>query len=169
MRNLVIELIFAEKQGSQLNRTMDKIIVRKAWETDYDFILEAHAAIAGVSKQKEGLSKNWIENDILCKKPKAKVLIATIDNRPVGMILYALNYFAGDGAVVWVSQLYVAKEFRGIRVARALLEALRDKNKDSVGIVWATTPANNRAYKFFELKGAKALKEFTLFYKDWKF
>ena len=148
---------------------MEKIVVRAVQESDKAFIELAHAEIAGASAQKEGLAQNWIDRDILCETPKAKVLVATVDERPVGMMLYALNYFAGDGPVVWVSQLYVTKEFRGLRVVRELLGELRAQNKGTAGIVWATSPANQRAYRFFELAGAKPLKEFTLFYKDWKF
>lgn len=60
-----------------------------------EFIIHANRIINNTNEteQTKGLELN-IDKDHFCDRPKFKCLIAEIDNKPVGMILY--SYFIGQ-------------------------------------------------------------------------
>ena len=88
--------------------------LRFAKESDFEFILQANRDINSHSHQSEidSQNQNRLKNDIFGKNPKCWVIIAETDNKPVGMALYATTYFANDGQIMWVSQIYVLPEYR---------------------------------------------------------
>ena len=83
---------------------MKEIKVLKANKEHKQFIIHANNVINNVNdtKQTNGLEKN-IDRDYFCDNPKFHCLVAEIDNKPVGMILYSYFYWANDGEVLWIS------------------------------------------------------------------
>lgn len=74
---------------------MIDVNVMHANKSHRDFIIYANKMINNVNdtKQTNGLELN-IEKDYFCDSPKFQCLVAEIDNKPVGMILY--SYFIGQ-------------------------------------------------------------------------
>ena len=74
---------------------MSNIKVIHANKKHKDFIIYANRVINNVNQteQTNGLELN-IEKDYFCDKPKFECLVAEIDDKPVGMILY--SYFIGQ-------------------------------------------------------------------------
>ena len=92
---------------------MYKINVVKATKKHKNFILYANNMINDINNTKEtnDLEKN-IDKDYFTATPKFRCLIAEIDNKPVGMILYSYFYWASDGEVLWISQMFVKEYYR---------------------------------------------------------
>lgn len=92
--------------------------------------------------QTYGLKQN-IDKDYFCDNPKFHCLVAEIDNKPVGMILYSYFYWANDGEVLWISQMFVEKEYRKQGVFFELIKILREENQ-SIKIVSCATSGDNK-------------------------
>lgn len=119
-----------------------------------DFIIHANKVINNVNdiEQTDGLELN-MEKDYFCDRPKFQCLIAEIDNKPVGMILYSYFYWANDGEVLWISQMFVEEEYRKCGVFFKLIEKLRDENKDIKIVSCATGDENKRMQKILKYYG----------------
>ena len=122
------------------------------------FILHANDAINNVNStyQTNGLSNN-IDKDYFEGRKKFSCLVAEIDNIPVGMILYSKFYWANDGEVLWISQMYVEEEYRKYGVFFKLIEALKKENKDIKIVSCATGDVNTRMQKILKYYGAKEI------------
>lgn len=140
------------------------VVIRKAKQEDFEFILQASAAVSesAVVKDVERLKK-----DLFGKPAKAKVIIAEVEGKVVGMALYATTYFANEGELMWVSQMYVEPRFRNRKqwIAPALMAELIKiaQKKNWAYICWATNIGNNIPKKLSQKLGAKALDNFVTF------
>lgn len=134
---------------------MKVIKVLKANKKHKEFIIHANNVINNVNytEQTNGLEKN-IDKDYFCDNPKFNCLIAEIDNKPVGMILYSYFYWANDGEVLWISQMYVEEEYRKYGVFFKLIEKLRDENKDIKIVSCATGDENKKMQRILKYYGA---------------
>lgn len=139
---------------------MENIKVMHAEKKHKVFILHANDVINNVNdtEQTNGLAKN-IDKDFFCDNPKFECLVAEVDGVPAGMILYSYFYWANDGEVLWISQMFVEEEYRNKGVFLALIKKLREENKDIEIVSCATGEENKRMQKI--LKGYKA-KEINL-------
>ena len=92
---------------------MCNISILHANKSHKDFLIYANKVIDQVNDMNEtnGLQLN-IDKDYFCDNPKFQCLVAEVDNKPVGMILYSYFYWASDGQVLWISQMYIEPEFR---------------------------------------------------------
>ena len=139
---------------------MENIKVMHAEKKHKVFILHANDVINNVNdtEQTNGLAKN-IDKDFFCDNPKFECLVAEVDGVPAGIILYSYFYWANDGEVLWISQMFVEEEYRNKGVFLALIKKLREENKDIEIVSCATGEENKRMQKI--LKGYKA-KEINL-------
>ena len=116
-----------------------------------DFIIYANKVINNTNdtEQTIGLEQN-IDKDYFCDNPKFKCLIAEINDKPVGMILYSYFYWANDGQILWISQMYVEKEYRKDGVFFELIRKLKEENKDIKIVSCATGNENIRMQKILK-------------------
>ncbi len=130
---------------------MKEIKVLKANKEHKEFIIRANNIINNVNdtEQTSGLEQN-IGKDYFCDNPKFHCLVAKIDNKPVGMILYSYFYWANDGEVLWISQMYVEEEYRKCGVFFKLIEKLREENKDIKIVSCATGDENKRMQRILK-------------------
>ncbi len=130
----------------------------KANKEHKEFIIHANKVINNVNdtEQTNGLELN-IEKDYFCDNPKFHCLVAEIDNKPVGMILYSYFYWANDGEVLWISQMYVEEEYRKYGVFFKLIEKLREENKDIKIVSCATGDENKRMQRILKYYGANEI------------
>ncbi len=137
---------------------MEKIKVLKANKEHKEFIIHANKVINNVNdtEQTNGLELN-IDKDYFCNNPKFQCLIAEFENKPVGMILYSYFYWANDGEVLWISQMYVEEEYRKYGVFFKLIEKLREENKDIKIVSCATGDENKRMQRILKYYGANEI------------
>ncbi len=146
---------------------MEKIKVLKANKEHKEFIIHANKVINNVNdtEQTNGLELN-IEKDYFCNNPKFQCLIAEFENKPVGMILYSYFYWANDGEVLWISQMYVEEEYRKYGVFFKLIEKLREENKDIKIVSCATGDENKRMQRILKYYGANEIN-LKFYYKKY--
>ena len=135
---------------------MAPIEIVKANKKHKDFLVKANVIIHEVSEQTyESEFAKRLDKDYFSNNPKFYCLVAEYDKAPVGMILYSKMYWADDGEVLWVSQMYVEKEYRKFGIAAKLYEALRLYNPEANVISCATGKNNkvmNRVLKGMDFK-----------------
>ena len=127
---------------------MSNINVLHANKQHKDFLIYANKAVDQVNDMNEtnGLELN-IDKDYFCEKPKFQCLVAEIDDKLVGMILYSYFYWASDGEVLWISQMYIEPEYRKRGVFFKIISKLREENKDIKIVSCATSENNERTQK----------------------
>ena len=134
---------------------MQKINILRANKAHKEFMIRANNVINDVNDtaQTNGLKQN-IDKDYFCDIPKFKCLVAEIDDKPVGMILYSYFYWANDGQVLWISQMYVEKEYRKYGVFFELIRKLREENQDIKIVSCATGEENKRMQRILKYYNA---------------
>lgn len=127
------------------------IKTKYATQKHKDFIIYANKVINNTNdtEQTKGLEQN-IDKDYFCDNPKFKCLIAECDNKPVGMILYSYFYWANDGQILWISQMYIEPEYRKQGVFFELIRKLKEENKDIKIVSCATGNENIRMQKILK-------------------
>lgn len=137
---------------------MKDINVCHATRIHKDFIIYANKFINNINdtNQTNTLELN-IERDYFFDKQKFQCLIAEIDNKPVGMILYSYFYWANDGEVLWISQMFVKEEYRKYGVSFKLIQKLREENQDIKIVSCATGNKNARMKKILKYYNASEI------------
>ena len=145
---------------------MSTISVIHANKGHKDFLIYANKVIDQVNNMNEtnGLQLN-IDKDYFCGNPKFQCLVAEIDNKPVGMIIYSYFYWASDGEVLWISQMYIEPEYRKYGVFFKLISKLRKENKNIKIISCATGEDNERMQKILKYYGGVEMKNLKFYYK----
>ena len=145
---------------------MSNINVLHANKKHKNFLINANKAIDQINEMNEtnGLELN-IDKDYFCEKPKFQCLVAEIDDEPVGMILYSYFYWASDGEVLWISQMYIEPEYRKRGVFFKLISKLREENKDIKIVSCATSENNERMQKSLKYYGGVEMKNLKFYYK----
>ncbi len=118
------------------------------------YLLKANAEINNVNEvnHHSNFSLN-LDKDYFVSHPKFRCLVAEIDGKPVGMLLYSKMYWADDGEVIWVSQTHVEKEYRKYGVFFKLFDALKKRNKNVKIISCATGKPNKTMQKLLAYAG----------------
>lgn len=147
---------------------MMNINIMHANKSHKDFIIYANKVINNVNdtEQTNGLELN-IEKDYFCDNPKFQCLVTEIDEKPVGMILYSYFYWANDGEVLWISQMFIEEEYRKYGVFFKLIEKLREENENIKIVSCATGDENKRMQKILKYYGAHEIN-LKFYYKKVK-
>lgn len=145
---------------------MCNISILHANKSHKDFLIYANKVIDNVNNMDEtnGLELN-IDKDYFCNNPKFQCLVAEVDNKPVGMILYSYFYWASDGQVLWVSQMFIEPEYRKNGIFFKLISKLREENKDIKIVSCATGNDNIRMQKILKYYNCHEMKNFKFYYK----
>ncbi len=122
---------------------MKDIKIVKGNKSHREFLIKANLIIHNISQQSyESEFAKRLDADYFCSKPKFNCLVAECDNNAVGLILYSKMYWADDGEVLWVSQMYVDESYRKYGVALKLYSALKNFNPDANILSCATGKGN---------------------------
>lgn len=90
---------------------MEKVKVINATNKHKEFIIHANQKINSINHtEKENDLMQNIDQDLFGKNPLCKCIIAEINHKPVGMLLYSYVYWANDGQVIWISQMFIEEE-----------------------------------------------------------
>lgn len=105
---------------------MKNITFRDVDIKDKEFILEAHEEINNLSGINNDSFKERIDKDLFEEK-FCKSIVAEIDGNIVWMILYCYIYWVNFWRWIYISQVYVKKEYRGQWIYKQLIEELKNK------------------------------------------
>lgn len=143
-----------------------KIEIMHANKSHKEFLIYANKVIDEVNNMEQYTEfENNIDADYYCENPKFECLVAEIDGKPVGMILYSYFYWASDGQVLWISQMYIDKEYRKYGIFFQLIRKLRQENKDVKVVSFATGVENFRMQKIIKYYDGHEMKNLKFYYK----
>ena len=144
---------------------MPNINIVKANKSHRDFIIHANKVINNVNNtnQTNNLEMN-IDNDYFCKNPKFECLIAEVEGIPVGMILYSCFYWANDGEILWISQMFVEEKYRKYGIFFKLIQELKKQNNNIHIVSCATGKENKRMQKILKYYDAQEI-DLKFYYK----
>lgn len=142
-----------------------KIDILTAQKKHKDFIIYANDVINNVNStnQTGGLREN-IDKDYFSGNPKFECLVAEVDGKAAGMILYSRFYWANDGEVLWISQMFVEEKYRKFGIFFKLIKALKEQNPNIKIVSCATGNENKKMQKILDYYGAKQI-DLKFYYK----
>lgn len=144
-----------------------KIEIMHANQSHRDFLIYANKVIDEVNNMEQYTEfEKHIDADYYCENPKFKCLVAEVDGKPVGMILYSYFYWASDGQVLWISQMYVKEEYRKYGIFFKLIKKLREENKNIEIASFGTGVENIRMQKIIKYYGGHEMSNLKFYYKE---
>jgi len=144
-----------------------KIEIMHANKSHKDFLIYANKVIDEVNNMEQYTEfEKHIDADYYCDNPKFKCLVAEVDGKPVGMILYSYFYWASDGQVLWISQMYIEQEYRKHGIFFKLIKKLREENKDIQIASFGTGVENFRMQKIIKYYGGHEMSNLKFYYKE---
>ena len=121
------------------------MIFRNAELKDKEFILNANKEINILSGLNDSTFEKRIDKDLFEDKI-CKSIIAEIDGKTAGMILYSYVYWANCGKGIYLSQAYVKSEYRGQGIYKRLIKEL-EKIEDECNFITDLVGVNNEVMK----------------------
>ena len=139
-----------------------------AVEDDLPLILELIQGLAEYERLRDQCvaTEEKLRATLFGERPAAEVLIASLDDVPSGFALFFHNYstfLAQRG--VFLEDLFVRPEARGMGVGRSLLAALARLaiERDCGRLEWNVLDWNESAISFYTSLGAVPMEEWTTF------
>ena len=144
-----------------------KIEIMHANQSHRDFLIYANKVIDEVNNMEQYTEfEKHIDADYYCDNPKFKCLVAEVDGKPVGMILYSYFYWASDGQVLWISQMFIEEKYRKYGIFFKLIKKLREENKDIKIASFGTGVENFRMQKIIKYYGGHEMSNLKFYYKE---
>lgn len=83
-------------------------------------------------------------------------LIAVANEKIIGFATFFTAYYSWSGKTLYLDDLYVQPEFRGLGIGTSLFESIVDmaKSQKCRKLKWQVSNWNQKAIKFYEKKGA---------------
>jgi GNAT superfamily N-acetyltransferase len=141
--------------------------IRLANEADVGTILLFIKGLAEYEKLSHEVvaTEDDLRRTLFGKNPQAEVLIASLDEKPVGFCLFFHNYstFLGKRGL-YIEDLFVYPDIRGKGIGKELLNATaRIALERNCGrMEWSVLDWNEPAIKFYRSIGAKPMDEWTV-------
>ena len=148
------------------------IIIRKATEKDSHKIWVLMKELAVFEKYIDSfaITPEVVKNSGFRKSPPDFHCIVAEDNdKIVGILVYYfLPYTAQNKPAIYMKELYVDENYRGRKIGKRLMNALRDEAllHNCAQIKWTVAPWNKAAQKFYERLGATENNEWLNY--EWK-
>ena len=102
--------------------------IRKGNEADFEAILQMIKELALVERE-----PNAVINTVARMREEKKYFeffVAEVDGEIVGMALYFFAYYTWVGKSLYLDDLYVKPEYRGLNIGKALLEKIIEVAKE---------------------------------------
>lgn len=143
------------------------VTIRVATFGDAPLILDFIRALADYERllHEVETTEADVRRDLFGENPRAFCEIAEHDGAPVGFVLWFYNYSTFRGrAGIYVEDLFVRPEARGLGAGKALLRRLAQRCVDAeLGrLEWAVLNWNAPSIAFYDSLGASAKTEWTV-------
>lgn len=145
--------------------------IRPAQVGDIPVILEFIRAIAHYEKMSDQVvaDEATLRESLFGPRPAAEVLLAYLNGEPAGYAVTFSTFSTFEGrAGLWLEDLFVHEHLRGKGIGKALFEAVRRlaAERNCPRLEWVALDWNQSAIDFYEMQGARALKEWIQFRLD---
>lgn len=143
---------------------MSSVTIRDADVQDASLILQFITDLAIYEKAEHEVKANIqdIEHTLFSKDSTNHTLIAELDGSAIGFAVYFFSYSTWLGKYgIYLEDLYVAPEHRGIGAGKSLLQQLAKiaVTKDCGRVEWSVLDWNTPAIDFYDSIGAKPKNE----------
>jgi GNAT superfamily N-acetyltransferase len=146
----------------------NKIKLRDATIEDVPLILDFIKELAVYEKLIDQVktTEESLKESLFGNQKFAEVIIAELDDKPVGQALFFHNFstFLGKPGI-YLEDLYVRPAFRGKGIGKALLIRVIDiaKERKCGRVEWAVLDWNEPAINFYKNLNAVPMDEWTIF------
>ena len=145
----------------------EKVIVRVATVGDTPLILEFIKDLAEYERLGHAVEATEadIRRDLFGENPRCFCDIVEADGQPVGFALWFYNYSTFRGrAGIYLEDLFVKPEARGLGAGKALLRRLAQRCMDAdLGrLEWSVLNWNTDAIEFYDSLDAMAMSDWTV-------
>jgi len=140
------------------------VSIRVAHPTDVTMIVQFIRELAEYERLLDHVeaTEDDLRRDLFGENPRAFCEIAELDGAPVGFALWFYNYSTFKGrAGIYVEDLFVRPEARGVGAGKALLRRLAQRcvEADLGRLEWAVLDWNAPSIAFYDSLGAAALTD----------
>ena len=147
---------------------MTSLIIRDIEERDLPQIMRFVRELAIYEKAEHEVvaDEEDLRRMLFAEQPKVFGLMCEAAGQAVGFAIYFYNFSTWLGKHgVYLEDLYVTPESRGLGAGKALLKRLAEiaVENDCGRVEWWVLDWNEPAIKFYESFGAKAMDEWTVF------
>ena len=140
--------------------------IRPAVRADVPRILEFIRALAAYERAPEAVTATEasLEREGFGPNPFYSCLIAEHDGRTAGYALYFFNYSTWVGPGIYLEDIFVEPEMRGLGIGKLLLErvAAIAVEKGCARLQWAVLDWNTPAIEFYRARGAAFMDEWRI-------
>ena len=146
---------------------MSTLTITPAAEADIPAIFSFIRQLAEFEKLSHRVIGNEekLRQTLFGPRPYAEVLIARLDNKPVGQALFFHTYstFCAQPGI-YLEDLFVLPDFRSRGIGRALLQRLAQiaRERDCARLEWSVLDWNERAISFYKHIGADILPDWRI-------
>jgi GNAT superfamily N-acetyltransferase len=133
--------------------------IRKGTEADFEAVLEMIKELALFEREPYAVINN-IER-MREEKKYFEFFVAEVEGEIVGMALYFFAYYTWVGKSLYLDDLYVKPEYRGMSIGKALLEKIIEvtKKEKCRRIRWQVLEWNTSAIEFYKKMNASLSQE----------
>jgi len=147
---------------------MTTLRIRPATINDVDQILQFVIDLAIYEKEEDAViaTTDHLRNALFCENPQAHCLIADANGKSVGFAVYFFSFSTWLGRHgIYLEDLYVSPESRGIGAGKALLKELAKiaVEKNLGRIEWSVLDWNEPSIKFYRAMGAEPKDGWTVY------
>ena len=139
------------------------LVIRPATAQDVPLICSLIHEFAEFEHDQSITTDESLLRDGFGSKPMFRVLLAEWESEPVGYSLFFDCYASFQGPGIYLEDIFVRPEFRGIGIGRALCArvAAIARNENRFGVMFTVMDWNRQAIEFYQKLGAS-------FLDDWK-
>ncbi|MCK5731937.1 MAG: GNAT family N-acetyltransferase [Tenericutes bacterium] len=146
------------------------VLIKQAKREDCSVLLDLIKGLATYEKMLEEVTAtvSSLEKELF-DESNAKVLLAYLQEQPVGFALYFYNFSTFKGKKgLYLEDLFIKKEYRSIGIGKKLFNSLIDiaKINNCGRIEWVCLNWNKPAIDFYNSKKATSLDDWITFRLD---
>ncbi len=148
-----------------------KITIRKAEKSDIPAIISLVKKLALFEKAPEEVTvteRDYLENGFSSDKPLFESNLAYIDNELVGFSLWYYRFSTWKGKRLYLEDIYIEEEYRGLGIGKILLEMAIEEGKKNLctGMMWQVLDWNEKAIEFYKKYEVKLDYEWVNVHKE---
>lgn len=132
------------------------VTIRKAQKEDMASIFDLVVELAIYERAPQAVKTNVTDFENAFDENIFDVLVATIDNRVIGMALFYMTFSTWRGKCIYLEDFYVVPEFRQSGIGQQLFNRFIDESKllNARMVKWQVLDFNDPALAFYRKNNA---------------